>query len=380
MRSTGKRLLPCLLAAACLLLPGTALADEPAPTISVSPDHFAFGPINVGGELGEPGEFTVTNTGSGTAHLDSAGITGTDHLSFALLANASSCYFLEPAGELAPGASCTLVTIFDPVDEGPHGASLELISDAASSPDVMPLTGTGFPRLLPGATLDPQAADFGSQQSGTASSSRTFTLTSSGSGDLDIGIVTLSGADTDQFRLTSNNCSNRVMASGDSCQIQVVFLPEGTGSRSASFTVTTDADGDDTTVDLTGTATTTETIRRSRVLTEGRLPRVGRSGKQVVPVRCQTSNMDRCRGRLTLRVRGRALGLRHKRLVTIGSRPYSLSDGNHELGVRLGSRARQSLHRHGNLRVRVISTSRQGDGSARVSDVVRYLRRSRPAA
>ena len=349
---------------------------DSAPVLAVSPAAFGFGPINVGGELGEPGEFSLNNPGTEPVQLDDAVLSGSGAGSFKILPNGSTCYFLEPAGLIAPGETCTVVVIFDPESEGTKRASLGITSDSVTSPEELPLSGTGFPELLPGATLTPQALSFGNQQPGTSSAARTVTLTSSGTGDLDIGPVTLAGDNPDQFTISSNNCSSRVMASGDSCQIQVVFNPVGTGARSASFTVFTDATGADTTVDLTGNGASPPVVNRnSRVLTGGSIPRLMRSKTQAVPLRCFTTNMDWCRGRITLRARGRALGLRHNRLVSIGSRSYSLKRGNRTVRVRLGNRARRQIQRRSRLQVRVITTSRQGNGSFRTANASRRLRR-----
>jgi hypothetical protein len=85
--------------------------------------------------------------------------------------------------------------------------------------------------------------------------------------------------------------------------------------------------------------------------------------------------MDFCRGRVTLRARGRALGLRHNRLIGIGSQTYSLRPGQRTVRVRVGNRARNQIRRRGRLQVRVIATSRQGNGSFRTVNTGRRLRR-----
>ena len=348
----------------------------PAPVLAISPAVFAFGPINVGGELGEPGEFTLSNPGSDPVNLDDGTLTGPDAGSFKLLPNGSTCYFLEPAGVLPPGGSCTLVAIFDPESEGPKTASLEVTSDSVTSPDQLSLSGTGLPELLPGASVTPGTLAFGNRQAGTDSPARTITLTSTGSGDLEIGNLIRLGADASQFAVTGNTCSGRSMASGDSCQVQVVFSPVGTGARSATLTIPTDASGADTSVDLTGTATAPPVVHRnSRVQIGGSLPRLRGSRQLRVPVRCFTTNMEFCRGRLRVKARGRALGLRHNRLVQVATDTYELRAGQRTVRVRIGNRARRRVLRRGSLPVRVIGTSRQGNGSFRSVNAGRRLRR-----
>lgn len=125
-----------------------------------------------------------------------------------------------------------------------------------------------------------------------------------------------------------------------------------------------------------GPAPVVSVRRSSRVLLRGRtIPRLRRARKQAVPVRCYTTNMDWCRGRVTLRVRGRALGLRHNRRVNIGSRKYTLKRGQRTVRVRIGNRARRIVRNRGRLKVRVITTSRQGNGKFRTANAGRPLRR-----
>ncbi|MBN8868989.1 MAG: choice-of-anchor D domain-containing protein [Solirubrobacterales bacterium] len=367
----------CLCAAASASGAGLAMADEPdpGPTLSISPGHFAFGPINVGAELGEPGEFTLSNPGPEPVQLDDAILEGPDPFSFKILPNGSSCYFLEPAGLIPAGTSCTVVTIFDPESEGPKQASLKITSDSVTSPDVMPLTGTGLARLLPGAALAPQAGDFGSQLLDQASAPVSFALKSTGTGDLGIESVGLDGSDRDQFNLVRNGCTQVAMASGDSCSIEVVFAPTSAGPKSASLTVQTDAEGADTAVELTGMGISEPDPEPSSRVEIGRLPRLRGAKSQMVRINCIVVEMDGCRGRVTLRARGRDLGLKHRRQVRIGTRAYSLDPGRGIVRVKLGSRARRAVRRVGRLGVQVLASSRQADGRLRTVKRGRSVRR-----
>jgi hypothetical protein len=42
---------------------------------------------------------------------------------------------------VASGASCTITISFDPTASGPRSAILEVLSDAASSPDLIQISG-----------------------------------------------------------------------------------------------------------------------------------------------------------------------------------------------------------------------------------------------
>jgi hypothetical protein len=363
----------CLCTFALAFGAGSASADEPV--LSISPGSFAFGPINVGAELGEPGEFTLSNPGPEPVQLDDAILEGPDLTSFKILPNGSSCYFLEPAGLIEAGTSCTVVTIFDPESEGAKQASLKITSDSATSPDVMPLTGTGMPRLLPGAILTPQAGAFGDLLPGQDSEPISFELKSSGTGDLGIESVELTGPDRDQFTLVSNGCTQIAMASGDSCSIEVAFAPSSTGPKSASLTVHTDAVGADTTVELAGTGITDPGPEPSSRVEVGRLPRLGGARSQAIRINCIVIEMDGCHGRATLRARRRDLGLKGRGQVRIGTRSFSLEPGRGTIRVKLGARARRVVRRKGRLGVQLFLAARQADGRSLTVKRSRSIRR-----
>lgn len=349
---------------------------DPAPVLTVTPGAFAFGPINVGGELGEPANFVLSNEGTVPVEMEDVDITGANPNSFKILPNGSSCYDpLAFDGTFEPGESCNVVVIFDPAGVGPKSADLRIDTNSVTSPDLLPVTGTGLWELLPGATVDPGSIDFGDRLVGSKES-RTITLTSSGTGDLRVDGLFTSG-DASEFTVTGNDCLNRSIATGDSCQIQVEFTPTSAGTKGAAFELRTDAPaGDDTTVEVTGRGTSpAPTVRTSRVQIGPKLPRLRRSKQQAIPIRCFTTNMDFCRGRVTLRARGRALGLRHNRLVGIGSRSFALRPGQRTVRVKLSGRARRAVRTRGRLQVRVIATSRQGSGKYRTVNTGRRLRR-----
>ncbi len=349
-------------------------STEP-PVLTVAPGSYAFGPINIGGELGEPGDFILSNEGATPVELLDARTTGPNSRSFIILPYGSSCYDPETDGILEQGESCNIVVIFDPVVEGPNEASLRIDSDSKASPDLLSLTGTGLPELLPEASLEPGKVDFGSQQIGVASEIESIRLTSSGTGDLGIGPVMIAGDHPGDFEVTSNKCSGRFMASGDSCEIQVRFQPTRTGVRDAEIRIVTDSAGADPAASLTGTGSGGPLTGTSRIVIGAELPRIRRSGLQPVPLRCITAGMDVCRGNLRLEADGRVLGRRTYRRVTIASVSFGILPGRKSVGVKLGRQARRILSRRGKLPVRVVVTSRQADDTLRRFEARRKLRR-----
>lgn len=116
--------------------------------------------------------------------------------------------------------------------------------------------------VAPAVTLAPTSLTFASTLVGQASPVQTVTLTNSGSGDLAISKISLTGTDASDFALdttvpaSSTACSTTAsVAAGASCIITVQFDPAATGTLTASLSVTDNASGSPQTVSLTGTGT-----------------------------------------------------------------------------------------------------------------------------
>jgi hypothetical protein len=110
----------------------------------------------------------------------------------------------------------------------------------------------------PGVTFSTTDLTFGSVPEGTASSVKSVTLTSSGTGSLSIKGITISG----DFALatTGTSCpyTGGSVASAETCTIDVTFTPTGAGTRNGSVTVTDNNNGEPgstQTIGLTGTGT-----------------------------------------------------------------------------------------------------------------------------
>ena len=86
---------------------------------------------------------------------------------------------------LAPGDSCLIIAVFEPQEEGDLTANLLIDSNAAGPQPSVALSGKALPRLLPKAELSLTSHDFGTQGLATETT-KTFELTDSGQGDLDM--------------------------------------------------------------------------------------------------------------------------------------------------------------------------------------------------
>ena len=111
-------------------LTGTGIAP---PGVSLSPSTMSFGAVGLG-LTGVAQTATLTNNGG--VPLTIAGVAATGD--FALMSGGNTC-----GQSLAPGAVCTVQVMFAPTAAGARTGAVTFTDNAASSPQVLPLSGTG---------------------------------------------------------------------------------------------------------------------------------------------------------------------------------------------------------------------------------------------
>jgi hypothetical protein len=108
------------------------------------------------------------------------------------------------------------------------------------------------PLSSPQISVSSTSLDFGSVDVGDSSFTN-LTISNSGSADLIIGQLTLSGADTLDFNTRDDNCTGATIAPSQDCTVQIVFSPRSTGTRSAILSISSnDPDTPTQTVSLSG--------------------------------------------------------------------------------------------------------------------------------
>ncbi len=78
---------------------------------------------------------------------------------------------------------------------------------------------------------------FGTQQVKTISQDQVINVSNTGSAGLSISKVTLSGADKDQFTITTDQCSGNVLEQNESCILKVAFKPTTMGRKRAVLSI-----------------------------------------------------------------------------------------------------------------------------------------------
>jgi len=203
------------------------------PAVVLSTNAVAFGNQSVGSTSTAQ---SVTLNNSGTTTLNIANINATGDFD-----QTNDCGAALPAGQ-----NCTISVTFTPTTPGSRTGELTISSDAAGSPHVVNLLGTG---IGPVVNLSVSTLTFANQAVGTTSAAQAVTLTNTGNAVLTIGAIVA----TSDF--TQNHDCGTSVAAAASCNINVTFTPTATGNRTGSLTINSDAPGSPHTVALSGPGT-----------------------------------------------------------------------------------------------------------------------------
>ncbi len=205
-----------------------------APVVTLSPTSLTWGEVVVGVKAAAQ-TVTVTNTGTATLNIISITTSG----DFAQMKVAKSC-----GSTLAARASCVILVTFTPTQLGARAGNLTINDSASSSPQTVPLSGTGAPQ----ATLTPASKAFAAENVGKSSPAEVFTLSNQQSVTLDHIVISTTG----DFNISTTTCATSLAAKTE-CAISVVFTPTGTGTRTGTLKVADSADNSPQTSSLTGT-------------------------------------------------------------------------------------------------------------------------------
>jgi two-component sensor histidine kinase len=211
-------------------LTGTGVA---VPTDTLSANSIAFGNGTVGAASAAQ-SVTVTNSGTGPLAITSIALAGANPGDFA---TTNTC-----GTSLAANSSCAISATFTATTTGARSATITLTDNAADSPRVITLSGTGVAAAVPGVSLNPPALTFASTNVGATAAAQTVTVTNSGSAPLTVTAATITGANSSDFAVSANTCTTSIAANG-TCSISVTFTPTATGARAAALTITDNAGG-----------------------------------------------------------------------------------------------------------------------------------------
>ena len=206
------------------------------PALEWAPASLGFEGLGVG--LSATRTLSIRSKGETDAVVSGFSFSGSHAGDFSLV-NPAQCI-----GSLAPGMECELTVRFSPSAAGSRIASLQVQANLPETPAGASLSGAGLPGVL-GAT--PEELVFSEVYPGD-SVTRAVTIGNAGPGYVDIGVLSLAGAQKNLF--SASGCAAARLGPAQSCDIQVTFSPTATGSVSASLMLTHSGQGGTLTVPL----------------------------------------------------------------------------------------------------------------------------------
>lgn len=211
---------------------GTEHREQLGPVATASPDSLDFGDIRVA-TTSAPETVTLENSGVEAFTVDAITVSGP------FLIDGIEAGDTVPAGDFVE-----FEVFFAPTASGGTTGSVVIDSDATNSPTTVTLAGNG---IEPVASAAPVSLDFGPHRVGTTSGPETVTLENTGTDELIIANVSVSGP----FDLTGIGPGDS-LAPGASSTFEITFSPTSEGSASGMVTIDSDAANAPTTITLEG--------------------------------------------------------------------------------------------------------------------------------
>ncbi len=208
------------------------------PEVTAAPAQVSFS-NQVVGTTSASRTFTVTNTGK--ASLTVSALTPS-LAEFTIKSDACT------GQTLVAGAHCDFLVAFTPGRDGGITGTINILSNAPSSPYSASVSGTGINALAD--VMSPAQLHFGVQHVGSTSSIQLVTMTNTGITDLPVTTVT---SDTAEFTLVNDTCSGQSIPVAGTCVYGVQFSPTLAGARSGHIEVVSAAGTSPDHIALTGT-------------------------------------------------------------------------------------------------------------------------------
>ncbi|WP_166832093.1 beta strand repeat-containing protein [Thalassoroseus pseudoceratinae] len=245
---------------------GNAMSIPDGDTTPTTDDGTDFGLVETASG-DQTQTFTILNTGSDPLDVSAINVTG---------ANAGDFTITNfTAGSVAASGSTTFDVVFDPSADGVRNATISIVNDDADeNPYDFAVTGMGVTNAAPeinvqGLGMDivdgdttPDSADgtdFGPTLTSNGMVTNTFTIQNTGTADLDVSAITVTGANAGDFTIANFTPGN--VSSSGSITFDVVFDPAADGTSTATINIANDdADENPYEFAVTGTGLSTPVI------------------------------------------------------------------------------------------------------------------------
>ncbi len=216
-------------------LTGTAVVP-PRPDIAVQPDSIAFGDVTI--DSVSRRDLYVLNQGTGVLNISGITLLALPQSGFSFTASTPI--------SLAAGDSQAVAVLFAPVAVGQQLSALQIASDDPDRPLVsVPLTGTGLEPPQARITVSSDSLDFGDRLVATVTT-MTFEISNTGTAELRISAVTVSGNDGTEFDATLAQLPLTLQPDSSS-SVAVTFSPTSPGVKEALLQIVSNDPGNPTT-------------------------------------------------------------------------------------------------------------------------------------
>ncbi|MFZ0383144.1 MAG: choice-of-anchor D domain-containing protein [Solirubrobacteraceae bacterium] len=212
----------------------------------VSPSTLGFGLEDVGDSTA-PEDVTLMVPARGSVNVAAVSITGSDASDFRLASD--SC----AARRIGPRGACSVGVSFAPAVMGGLEAALRFSDGGSPKGQEVALSGTGTRGVE--VAVNPAELNFGTRAVGRPGVSERVALSNHGGGPVAVSSVKVTGADSSDFSLSSDSCSNGPVTSGGGCSVAVTFTPSEAGPRTATLSFADSASQEAQQVSLSGVGT-----------------------------------------------------------------------------------------------------------------------------
>jgi Abnormal spindle-like microcephaly-assoc'd, ASPM-SPD-2-Hydin/Protein of unknown function (DUF1573) len=201
--------------------------------LAISPSSFNFGSAVDGQTKSQT--FTVTNTGTAALTIAKLSVSGSGYTVSGLTTPAT----------IGAGGNTTFSVLFAPTIAGSLAGAVSLVSNAADSPNVLPLSGTGTAAPVT-LSVSPASLSFANVNAGS-SSSKAITISNTGTTSVTISQVSVSAKDVSVSGITTP----LTLAAGQNASLNVAFHPNASENVIGNLTVAS-AQGANMVVAVTG--------------------------------------------------------------------------------------------------------------------------------
>lgn len=214
----------------------------PVPDPAFEPDNLDFGVQQVN-TTSLAQTITVTNLGGATLNITSIAGSG----AFSVVGGSNCLTVPVPVN----GGTCTFESVFAPTTPGNQSGNITITDNATDSPQSIPVVGIGFVPDTPSSSLSANSIDFGKVVVDTTAGPKTVTLTNTGTSNLAIASVSVTGDNGNGFA-EKDDCDGVTLPQGGTCTFSVSFSPIEVNGYLANISIVSNASGSPQNIDLLG--------------------------------------------------------------------------------------------------------------------------------